>query len=87
MQKVVAKIATGNIGMPTTTRGVVRSAMILRTISDFLISGSLTPFRIQVSKVQTFDNIIGYEGIKRTFVRSLNSNQSETKMTNRMGVA
>ena len=44
--------------------------MILRTISDLL-----TPFRIQAAKVRIFDNIIGYEGIKRTFIRSLNSEQ------------
>ena len=51
---------------------VVGSRMILRTISYLLNGGSKTPFRIQASKMQIFDNIIGYEGIKRTFVRSLN---------------
>jgi MoxR-like ATPase len=35
----------------------------------------LTTFRIQAAKVRIFDNIIGYEGIKRTFIRSLNSEQ------------
>ncbi len=32
-------------------------------------------FRIQAAKMQIFDNIIGYEGIKRTFVRSLASKE------------
>ena len=44
---------------------VVESRMILRTISDLLNGGSMTPFRIQASKMQIFDSIIGHEGIKR----------------------
>jgi Holliday junction DNA helicase RuvB len=35
--------------------------------------GSIAPFRIQASKMQIFDSIVGHEGIKRTFIRSLNS--------------
>jgi Holliday junction DNA helicase RuvB len=49
--------------------------MILRTISDLLNAGSMTPFRIQASKMEIFDSVIGHEGIKRTFIRSLNSEE------------
>jgi hypothetical protein len=31
--------------------------------------------RLSTRQVQIFDNIIGYEGIKRTFIRSLNSKE------------
>jgi len=50
--------------------------MMFRIISDLLNAGTLTSFRIRATtKVQIFDNIFGYEGIKRTFLRSLDSEE------------
>jgi len=45
--------------------------MILRVLSNWLSGGSQTLFK--GGHPWMFDNIVGYEGIKRTFLRSLNS--------------
>ena len=47
--------------------------MILRILSNLLAGDTVTSFRRTVGKSQMFDKIVGYEGIKRTFLRSLNS--------------
>jgi MoxR-like ATPase len=49
--------------------------MILRTLSNLLAVDRVTSFRRTVAKAQMFDKIVGYEGIKRTFLRSLNSRE------------
>src|SRR5436190_721807 len=45
--------------------------MILRMLSDLLGRNSVVSFGVR--KERMFDNILGYDGIKRTFLRSLNS--------------
>jgi len=47
--------------------------MILRTLSNLLGGNPETSFRRTIGDVRMFDKIFGYEGIKRTFLRSLNS--------------
>jgi predicted ATPase with chaperone activity len=48
--------------------------MIQKLLSNLLAGRG---FRRNVSEnARIFDNIIGYEGIKRTFIRSLNSEES-----------
>jgi len=42
-------------------------------LSNLLSRKPAPPFRQQTGKTQIFDEILGYEGIKRTFLRSLNS--------------
>jgi MoxR-like ATPase len=51
----------------------VRSEMIHKLLSNLLVGRG---FRKNVSEnARIFDKIIGYEGIKRTFIRSLNSGE------------
>ena len=46
------------------------------TTTNLLSGDAITAFRRgPIWKAQIFDNIIGYEGIKRTFLRSLNSKE------------
>jgi Holliday junction resolvasome RuvABC ATP-dependent DNA helicase subunit len=45
--------------------------VILRLLSNLIPVNLLPSFRQQTGNVQVFDKIVGYEGIKRTFVRSL----------------
>ena len=47
--------------------------MILRILSNLLAGNPEISFRRTVGKARMFDKIVGYEGIKRTFLRSLNS--------------
>jgi MoxR-like ATPase len=49
--------------------------MILRILSNLLAGDTVTSFRRTVGKARMFDKIVGYEGIKRTFLRSLNSKE------------
>jgi MoxR-like ATPase len=50
--------------------------MILEVLSNLLPGDPVASFRRRkVGKIQIFDKIIGYEGIKRTFLRSLNSRE------------
>jgi MoxR-like ATPase len=50
--------------------------MINQMLLDLLASIVLTTFRNRrVKKVQIFEKIFGYEGVKQTFVRSLNSTE------------
>jgi Holliday junction resolvasome RuvABC ATP-dependent DNA helicase subunit len=50
--------------------------MIRQMLSNLLSEVLPTRFRTAVnSKVEIFDSIIGYDGIKRTFIRSLNSKE------------
>jgi hypothetical protein len=48
--------------------------MILQILSNLSAADPITSFRT-VGKVRMFDKIVGYEGIKRTFLRSLNSKE------------
>jgi MoxR-like ATPase len=50
--------------------------MIFRMLSNLLDGGAIAEFRrVRLPKTQIFDSIVGYEGIKRTFHRSLNSKE------------
>lgn len=49
--------------------------MILQILSNLLAADRITSFGRTIGKVQMFDKIIGYEGIKRSFLRSLNSKE------------
>jgi Holliday junction DNA helicase RuvB len=49
--------------------------MILRILSNLFGGDPAISFRRTVGKAQMFDKIVGYEGIKRTFLRSLNSKE------------
>ncbi len=49
--------------------------MILRLLSNLIPVNPLPSFRQQTGNVQVFDKIVGYDGIKRTFVRSLTSKE------------
>jgi MoxR-like ATPase len=49
--------------------------MILQTLSNLLAANPVASLRRTVRKVQMFDKIVGYEGIKRTFLKSLNSKE------------
>ena len=51
------------------------SEMILQILSNLLAADPVSSFRRTVEKPRTFDKIVGYEGIKRTFLRSLNSEE------------
>lgn len=53
--------------------------MILQMLSNLLTSVPTLPFRSGlVTNAKTFDKIVGYEGIKRTFARTLNSKEPTT---------
>jgi MoxR-like ATPase len=49
--------------------------VILRLLSNPIPVNPLPSFRQQTGNVQVFDKIVGYDGIKRTFVRSLTSKE------------
>ena len=50
--------------------------MILKMLSNLLDGGAITEFRgARLRKTQIFDSIVGYEGIKRSYLRSLNSRE------------
>ncbi len=51
--------------------------MIRQLLSNLLSGDPGAPFKRtgQIGKAQIFNNIVGYEGIKRTFLRSLNSKE------------
>jgi holliday junction DNA helicase RuvB len=49
--------------------------VILRLLSNLIPVNPLPSFRQQAGNVQVFENIVGYDGIKRTFVRSLTSKE------------
>ena len=49
--------------------------MIRHMLSNLMSGDAVTPFKRRgpMGKAQIFDNIVGYEVMKRTFLRSLNS--------------
>jgi len=49
--------------------------MILQMLSNLRTSVSVLSLRSGLANAKMFDKIIGYEGIKRTFLRSLNSTE------------
>jgi MoxR-like ATPase len=50
--------------------------MIRQTISNLVLRDAVNGIRrMLLGKAHVFDKIVGYEGIKRTFVRSLNSDE------------
>jgi Holliday junction resolvasome RuvABC ATP-dependent DNA helicase subunit len=49
--------------------------MIRRLLSNMLSATDPVDKRKQIEKTKLFDKVLGYEGIKRTFVRSLNSEE------------
>jgi MoxR-like ATPase len=50
--------------------------MILKMLSNMLDRSAIAEFKgARLRKTQIFDTIVGYEGIKRTFLRSLNSKE------------
>jgi hypothetical protein len=49
--------------------------MIDKKLSNLLAWNTLARFRQQKGKVEIFDDIVGYQGMKRTFLRSLNSDE------------
>jgi holliday junction DNA helicase RuvB len=49
--------------------------MIPQILSNLLARHKVVGFRQQAEKSQIFDNIVGYERIKRTILRSLNSRE------------
>jgi MoxR-like ATPase len=50
--------------------------MILKMLSNLLDVSAIAEFKeARLRKTQIFDTIVGYEGIKRTFLRSLNSKE------------
>jgi len=54
---------------------VVRIETISRLLAKLIPGKPIFSFRQQTANVQVFDRIVGYDGIKRTFVRSLVSNE------------
>ena len=49
--------------------------MIRRLLSNMLFATDPVDKRKQIEKTKLFDKVLGFEGIKRTFVRSLNSEE------------
>ncbi len=50
--------------------------MIIRILSDLLDTKLVSPLRGEARKTsRAFDKIVGYDGIKRTFLRSVNSEE------------
>jgi len=47
--------------------------MIPRFLSNLFAGDTVSSFRRTIGNARMFDKIVGYEGIKRTFLRSLNS--------------
>jgi len=58
---------------PLNFKKVVCIDTVRKFLSNLLSANTMTSFRQQTGNIQIFDNILGYEGIKRTFARSLNS--------------
>lgn len=52
-----------------------RIEMIHQSLSRLIARDPVTGFRRKMLKSQIFDEIIGYDGIKRTVLRSLNSTE------------
>ena len=51
------------------------NGVVSRLLSNLISMNPLPSFRQQTGNVQVFDKIVGYDGIKRTFVRSLASKE------------
>jgi MoxR-like ATPase len=68
---VISTIDGGLFAVLYPVEGLVRSQLIFRMLSN--IRAAFNPERL--GKTHIFDSIIGYEGIKRTFLRSLKSEE------------
>jgi len=65
----------GSVQVSVVDRGVARIEMTSQMLSN-LSTDAIAGFRIgTIRKGQMFDKILGYEGIKRTSLRSLNSTE------------
>ena len=61
--------------MPLHLNEIVHIETISRLLSNLMSTNPILSFRQQTGNGQVFDRIFGYERIKRTFVRSLNSEE------------